>query len=95
MLVSDTPSSRVQTRPKPSDFFGRRNPQHAFLRKGSKAVCPKSQICSMLKNTVITRKLGHRQTLPAISRQIVPSFATRSARVVGDVEASGGESENV
>jgi hypothetical protein len=25
----------------------------------------------------------------------VPSFATRSARVVGDVEASGGESGNV
>jgi hypothetical protein len=21
-------------------FFGRKNPQHAFLRKGSKAVCP-------------------------------------------------------
>jgi hypothetical protein len=39
-------SSRVQTRPKPSDFFsGRKNPQHAFLRKGSKAVGPVSQIC--------------------------------------------------
>ena len=24
---------------------GRKNPQHAFLRKGSKAVCPMSQIC--------------------------------------------------
>ena len=28
--------------PKPSDFSGRKNPQHAFLRKGSKAVCPMS-----------------------------------------------------
>jgi hypothetical protein len=28
-------------------FFGRKNPQHAFLRKGSKAVCPMSQICGM------------------------------------------------
>ena len=36
------PSSGVQTRPKPSDFSGRKNPQHAFLRKGSKAVCPMS-----------------------------------------------------
>jgi hypothetical protein len=23
-------------------FFGRKNPQHAFLRRGSKAVCPMS-----------------------------------------------------
>jgi hypothetical protein len=28
-------------------FFGRKNPQHAFLRRGSKAVCPMSQICGM------------------------------------------------
>jgi hypothetical protein len=28
-------------------FLGRKNPQHAFLRKGSKAVCPMSQICGM------------------------------------------------
>ena len=40
-------SSRVQTRPKPSDFSGRRNPQHAFLRRGNKAVCPMSQIYGM------------------------------------------------
>jgi hypothetical protein len=29
------PSSRVQTRPKPLDFFCVKNPQHAFLRGGS------------------------------------------------------------
>jgi hypothetical protein len=28
-------------------FFGRKNPQSAFLRRGSKAVCPMSQICGM------------------------------------------------
>jgi hypothetical protein len=28
-------------------FFGRKNPQNAFLRRGSKAVCPMSQICGM------------------------------------------------
>jgi hypothetical protein len=44
VLVSGT---QVQTRPKPSDFYGRKNPQHAFLRKGSKAVGPMSQICAM------------------------------------------------
>jgi hypothetical protein len=53
-------------------------------------VCSMSQICGMLKNPVITWKLGHRQNLLAIFRPIVPSFATRSARVVGDVDASGG-----
>ena len=28
-------------------FKGEKNPQHAFLRRGSKAVCPMSQICGM------------------------------------------------
>jgi hypothetical protein len=31
-------------------FFGRKNPQHAFLQKGSKAVGFVSQICGTLKN---------------------------------------------
>jgi len=29
------------------DLSGRKNPQHAFLRKGSKAVGPMWQICGM------------------------------------------------
>jgi hypothetical protein len=61
--------------------------------EGSKAVCPMSQICGMLKNPVITWKLGHRQNQSAISRPIVPPFASRS--VDEDVGASGGEGENV
>jgi hypothetical protein len=36
-------------------FFRQKNPQHAFLQKGSKAVCPMSQICSMSKNPIIYR----------------------------------------
>ena len=28
-------------------FFRAKNPQHSFLRKGSKAVCPVSHICGM------------------------------------------------
>jgi hypothetical protein len=28
-------------------FFGRKNPQHAFLWRGSKAVGPMSQLCGM------------------------------------------------
>ena len=42
--------TQVQTRPKPSDFSGRKNPQRAFFRKGSKAVCPMSHICGTKKN---------------------------------------------
>jgi hypothetical protein len=30
-------------------FFGRKIPHHAFLRRGSKAVCPMSQLCGMEK----------------------------------------------
>jgi hypothetical protein len=41
------PSSWVQTRPKPSDFSRRKNPQRAFLRKGSKTVGPMSLIYGM------------------------------------------------
>ena len=40
-------SLRVQTRPKPLDFYGRKNPQHAFLRRGSNRICPMSQLCGM------------------------------------------------
>jgi hypothetical protein len=41
------PSSRVQTRPNPSDFSVRKNPQRAFLRKESKTVDPMSLIYGM------------------------------------------------
>jgi hypothetical protein len=36
-------------------FFGRKNPQHIFLRKGSKAVYPMSQICGISKNPITYR----------------------------------------
>jgi hypothetical protein len=32
--------------------FGRKNPQHAFLRRGSNAVCSMSQICAACKRTL-------------------------------------------
>jgi hypothetical protein len=37
-VIGDNPSSRFRTRSKPSDFSGRKNPQYAFIRRGSKAV---------------------------------------------------------
>ena len=39
-------------------FFVRKNPQHAFLRKGSKIICPMSQLCGMSKNLVIYVNYG-------------------------------------
>jgi hypothetical protein len=39
-------------------FYLRKNPQHAFLRRGSKAVRPMSQICGILKKPVIYVGVG-------------------------------------
>jgi hypothetical protein len=56
-------------------IFRAKNPQHAFLRRESKAVCPMSQICDMLKNPTIYVEIGitgqinrpfHPQFLPSL-----------------------------
>jgi hypothetical protein len=39
-------------------FFPLKNPQHAFLQRGSKAVCPMLQICGMEKNHAIYVAVG-------------------------------------
>jgi hypothetical protein len=39
-------------------FFGLKNPRHAFLQRGGKAVWPMSQIRSTLKNPVIYVEVG-------------------------------------
>ena len=73
------PCSRVETRPNPSDFSGRKNPQYAFLRKGRKAVCPMSHICGMKKNPIVdgvaVAAFG-RNYRPFLA-QVVPPFTTR------------------
>ena len=48
LVVSVLTSGTLDRGFKPG-FFGRKNPQHAFFRRESKAVCPMSQICGMLK----------------------------------------------
>jgi hypothetical protein len=53
-------------------FFGLKNPQHAFLRRGSKAGCPMSQICGLLKNPVIYVEVG-------ITGQIDRPFLTHNS----------------
>jgi hypothetical protein len=65
-------------RPTSVGFFGRINPQHAFLRRGSKAVCPMSQLCGMLKNPAITWKSDCLAKIwPAIFSLIIPPFTNR------------------
>jgi hypothetical protein len=53
---------------------GFKNPQHAFFRKGSKAVCPMSQICGMLKNPVITWKFMEVGSQRKLADHFSPDF---------------------
>jgi hypothetical protein len=52
------PRSRVQTRPKPSDFSGEKILSTLFFGGGSKVVCPMSQICGMLKTSEYYVEVG-------------------------------------
>src|SRR5215510_370600 len=58
-------------------FSGEKNPKHVFLRKGSKAVCPMSQICGMLKNPVVYR--GSRKPSAKLSGHFLPIFRSSLA----------------
>jgi hypothetical protein len=50
ILASGTPSSRVQSRPKPLDFSGVvKILKHAFLQRGSKICFPCPQLCGHVK----------------------------------------------
>jgi hypothetical protein len=74
--------------------FRAKNPQHAFLRKGSKAFAPCRRFAAC-KRSLNDVKRSHFGKITRPFSPTVPSFATRSACVDGDVEASGGESGNV
>jgi hypothetical protein len=54
-LISNIPGSNAA---EAVGFFGRKNPKHAFLRRGSKAFCAMSQICGMSKNHAIYVEVG-------------------------------------
>jgi len=63
-------------------FLGRKNPQHAFLRRGSKAVCPMSQICGMkrsleLRGSRILDEICRNISRP---RRVTPSAARGLSR---------------
>jgi hypothetical protein len=47
MLASVAPKIAGSIPAEAVGFFGQKDPQHAFLRRGSKAVCPMSQLCGM------------------------------------------------
>jgi hypothetical protein len=66
-------SSRVRGL-KPLDFLWHKNPQHAFLRKGSKAVCPMLQICGMLKIPGFTWKLESQAICGPFLARFLPSL---------------------
>ena len=75
------PSSRVQTRPKPSYLFSgrKKNPQHAFLRKGSKAVCPNVADLRHVKepDSVCVEVAAFGRNYQPFLAQVVPTFTTR------------------
>jgi hypothetical protein len=54
MLASGTQVRGVQTRPKPLDFSGEKFLSMPSFGGESKAVCPISQFCGMLKKPTIT-----------------------------------------
>jgi hypothetical protein len=72
--------------------FGRKNPQHAFLRGGSKAVCPMSCFTAC-KRTQKWRESRHcRQNFSAISRPLFHLPLLGSIASLQTLEASCGES---
>jgi hypothetical protein len=69
MLASGTQIA-ASNQAKAVGFFGRKNPQDALLR-GSKAVCPMSQICGMLKSPAIYMEV---EIAGQIDRQFLAQF---------------------
>jgi hypothetical protein len=64
-------------------FFGRKNPQHAFLRRGSKAVCPMSCF-TVRKRTQNWRVSRHFRQNSRAFLTIVPPSAAGFASVASD-----------
>jgi hypothetical protein len=76
--IVGSPRSRVRSRPKPSDFSGWKNSRHAFLRRGSKIICPMSKLWGMKKNPALFVNSEIAGQIP-----LVPSFVTRVRCVSG------------
>src|SRR5215469_1485565 len=73
-------------------FFGKNNPQHVFLRRGSKAVCPMSYFAACKRSLNVPWKSEIQAKFLAIFlAHVVPTFATRSlvAKVLNAGEGNG------
>ena len=76
-------------------FFGRKNPQHAFLG-GEVKPSPMSQICAACQRTPgFTWKSKPQAKLTGHFSPVIPSFADRGLSCRLHVEAPRGESGNV
>ena len=76
-------------------FFGRKNPQHAFLGGGSKAVSHVADLSGMSKNPRFTWKSKSQAKLTGHFSPVIPSFADRGLSFRLHVEAPRGESGKV
>ena len=85
------PSSQVQTRPKPSDFSGRKNPQHASFGGEVKpsVPCCRFTACKRFLNATWKSGISGKTHRPFLAH-IVPPLATRISG-----ETTSGESWNV
>jgi hypothetical protein len=76
-------------------FPGVKNPEHAFLRKGSKTVCPMPQICGMLKEPSNYVEVGlSGLNLTGHFSPIIPPFGNRGLSRHLVWSASGDEWSN-
>jgi hypothetical protein len=87
MLVSGT---QDRSRPKPSDFSGEKILSMPSSGREVKPFAP-CRIIAACKRSLNGVKRRHFGKITGPFSPTVPPFATRSARVEGDVEASGGE----
>jgi hypothetical protein len=75
-------------------FFGRKNPQYAFLRRGSKAVCPMSWFTACKRTQKWRGSCHFRQNFSAISRPYFHLPLLGSLTSLQTLGASCGESWN-
>ena len=88
MLAGSIPAEAV-------GFFGRKNPQHAFLGGGSKAISHVADLRGMSKNPGFTWKSKSQAKLTGHFSPVIPSFADRGLSCRLHVEAPRGESGKV
>ena len=89
------PSSRVQTRPEPSDFKGEKILSMPSFRGEVKPSVPCRRFEACIRSLKFTWKSEFRQNYLTSFSPTVPPFAARISRVVADIQAPGGESGNV